>query len=190
MGDGGVHPEQIPILIRRAFQDSHATPSGPVFLSLPMNVMEAMSEVEIPKVSRVDRRPVASSLPELAKELAAYAPGKVAIIAGDEISLHDACKEVVELAELLAAPVFGSSWPAHIPYPTSHYLWQGNLPTKAAAIAEAISDADCVFALGGKSFITILYRHFGAACRLRALPALGGRQRPGPHLPDQALGGR
>ena len=57
-------------------QDSHATPSGPVFLSLPMNVAEAMSEVEIPKVSRVDRRPVASSLPELAKELAAYAPGR------------------------------------------------------------------------------------------------------------------
>ncbi|MBX3686500.1 MAG: thiamine pyrophosphate-binding protein [Rhodocyclaceae bacterium] len=169
-------PEQIPILIRRAFQDSHATPSGPVFLSLPMNVMEAMSEVEIPKVSRVDRRPVASSLPELAKELAAYAPGKVAIIAGDEISLHDACKEVVELAELLAAPVFGSSWPAHIPYPTSHYLWQGNLPTKAAAIAEAISDADCVFALGGKSFITILYTDTSAlpaGCELYQLSVDG-----------------
>jgi benzoylformate decarboxylase len=150
-------PEQIPILIHRAFQDSKATPTGPVFLSLPMNVMEAKSSIQMPDVSHVDRRPVASSLPELADELSAVAPGKVAIIAGDEISFNDAYKEVVELAEILAAPVFGSSWPAHIPYPTSHYLWQGNLPTKAVNIAEKMQGFDCVFALGGKSFITILY---------------------------------
>jgi benzoylformate decarboxylase len=150
-------PEQIPILIRRAFQDSQAPPSGPVFLSLPMDVMEAASDVEIPPISHVDRRPVASSLPALAAKLCAVSPGKVAIIAGDEISINDAYKEVVELAEILSAPVFGSSWPAHIPYPTSHYLWQGNLPTRASDIAEKMSDFDCVFALGGKSFITILY---------------------------------
>ncbi|MDA0824864.1 MAG: thiamine pyrophosphate-binding protein [Proteobacteria bacterium] len=150
-------PEQIPILTHRAFQDSQATPSGPVFLSLPMNVMEETSTIQMSAVSHVDRRPVAHSLPELAEELVAVAPGKMAIIAGDEISANNAYKEVVELAEILAAPVYGSSWPAHIPYPTSHYLWQGNLPTKAADIANAMQGFDCVFALGGKSFITILY---------------------------------
>jgi benzoylformate decarboxylase len=155
-------PNQIPILIRRAFQDSLAPPSRPVFLSLPMDVMEATSDVEIPDISHVDRRPVAGSLPELAEELSRRPPGKIAIIAGDEISCNDAHKEVVELAEILAAPVFGSSWPAHIPYPTSHYLWQGNLPTKASAIAEEMRPFDCVFALGGKSFITILYSEASA----------------------------
>ncbi|MFT4581612.1 MAG: benzoylformate decarboxylase [Gammaproteobacteria bacterium] len=150
-------PEQIPVLTHRAFQDSQATPSGPVFLSLPMNVLEETSTIQMSAVSHVDRRPVAHSLPELAEELVAVAPGRMAIIAGDEISANDAYKEVVELAEILAAPVYGSSWPAHIPYPTSHYLWQGNLPTKAADIASAMQGFDCVFALGGKSFITILY---------------------------------
>ena len=170
-------PEQIPVLVRRAFQDSLAPPSGPVFLSLPMDVMEAESSVEIPEISHVDRRPVASSLPELAKELASIHPGKIAIIAGDEISLNDAYKEVVELAEILAAPVFGSSWPAHIPYPTSHYLWQGNLPTKASAIADEMKEFDCVFALGGKSFITILYSEASAlpkGCELFQLSVDGG----------------
>lgn len=150
-------PDQIAILMHRAFQDCQATPRGPVFLSLPMDVMEATSTIPVPRTSRVDRRPVAGSLPELAKELTAVTPGKVAIIAGDEISFHDAYKEVVRLAELLAAPVFGSSWPAHIPFPTSHYLWQGNLSTRAVDIATAMRGFDCVFALGGKSFITILY---------------------------------
>lgn len=169
-------PEQIPILVRRALQDASATPPGPVFLSLPMNVMEAESAIEIPRVSRVDRRPIAGSLPELARELASYAPGKVAIIAGDEISQCDAYRDVVELAEILSAPVFGSSWPAHIPYPTGHYLWQGNLPAKAVGIAEAISDVDCIFALGGKSFITVLYSDASAlpaGCELYQLSADG-----------------
>lgn len=155
-------PDQIAILTHRAFQDSRATPRGPVFLSLPMDVMEATSQVSIPETSHVDRRPVAGSLQELAVELTNVTPGRVAIIAGDEISNHDAYKEVVRLAELLAAPVFGSSWPAHIPYPTSHYLWQGNLPTRAVDIATALEDFDCVFALGGKSFITILYSEASA----------------------------
>ena len=155
-------PEQIPILVHRAFQDAKGTPSGPVFLSLPMDVMEAEADIEITDTSHVDRRPIAHSLPELAFELAGFAPGKVAIIAGDEISNNDAYKEVVELAEILAAPVFGSSWPAHIPYPTSHYLWRGNLPTKAVEIAEEMKNFDCVFALGGKSFITILYSEASA----------------------------
>ncbi|MGR8919316.1 MAG: thiamine pyrophosphate-binding protein [Gammaproteobacteria bacterium] len=169
-------PDQIAILLHRAFQDCRATPRGPVFLSLPMDVMEATSTVEVPRTSQVDRRPVAGSLPELAIELSAVEPGRVAIIAGDEISFHDAYKEVVRLAELLAAPVFGSSWPAHIPYPTSHFLWRGNLPTRAVDIAEAMSDFDCVFALGGKSFITILYSDASAlpeGCELYQLSVDG-----------------
>ncbi len=169
-------PDQIAILMHRAFQDCQAPPRGPVFLSLPMDVMEASSAVHVPRTSHVDRRPIAGSLPQLAKELTEVAPGKVAIIAGDEISFHDAYKEVVRLAEALAAPVFGSSWPAHIPFPTSHYLWRGNLPTRAVDIAEAMRGFDCVFALGGKSFITILYSDASAlpeGCELYQLSVDG-----------------
>lgn len=169
-------PDQIATLTHRAFQDCRATPRGPVFLSLPMDVMEATSHVLVPRTSRVDRRPVAGSLPELARELTAVTPGRVAIIAGDEISNHDAYREVVRLAELLAAPVFGSSWPAHIPFPTSHYLWRGNLPTRAIDIADAMHGFDCVFALGGKSFITILYSDASAlpeGCELYQLSVDG-----------------
>ena len=150
-------PEHLPILIRRAFQDCAGVHPGPVFLSLPMDVMEELSTIPVPPCSTVDRRPVAGSLDLLADELAAIKPGRMVIVAGDEISYHEAAAEVVELAEILGAPVYGSSWPAHIPYPTSHPLWAGNLPTKASEIAEAVRDFDCVFALGGKSFITILY---------------------------------
>jgi thiamine pyrophosphate-dependent acetolactate synthase large subunit-like protein len=128
---------QIPVLIRRAFNDARAAPTGPVFLSLPMDIMEAMTDIGITEHSVVDRCGIAGSLDRLAECLAAVAPGRLAIIAGDEIHASGAADEVVGLAETLGAPVYGSSWPARIPYPTAHPLWAGNLPTNASDIARA-----------------------------------------------------
>src|SRR3984885_9828428 len=154
---GVTHPDQIPILVRRAFHDCQTAPTGPVFLSLPMDIMEQMTAVDIGEVSTVDRAAVAGSLDRLAEYLAAVPPGKLAIIAGDEISTSNAAAETVLLADALGAPVYGSSWPAHIPFPTAHPLWMGNLPTKATEIAQKLHSYDAIFALGGKSVITILY---------------------------------
>jgi benzoylformate decarboxylase len=155
-------PDQIPILLRRAFHDAGAAPSGPVFLSLPMDVMEALSAVPAGETSTIDQRAVAGSLDRLAERLAAIAPGRLALIAGDEIDASDASAQMVALADLLAAPVYGSSWPAHIPFPTAHPLWAGNLPTRADAIADILGRYDAVFALGGKSLITVLYSEVSA----------------------------
>jgi benzoylformate decarboxylase len=151
------HPDQIPILVRRAFHDSQTAPTGPVFLSLPMDVMEEMTTVDVGEASTIDRSAVAGSLDRLAEHLAAIPPGKLAIIAGDEISASNAAAETVLLADALGAPVYGSSWPAHIPFPTAHPLWMGNLPTQATEIAQKLQAYDAIFALGGKSIITILY---------------------------------
>ncbi|MGU3540565.1 thiamine pyrophosphate-binding protein [Methylobacterium sp. A54F] len=151
------HADQLPILLRRAFHDCSAAPSGPVFLSLPMDVMEEMTDAAPGGVSTIDRCAVAGSLDRLADHLAAVPPGRLALIAGDEIETSDASAEAVRLADALAAPVYGSSWPAHIPFPTAHPLWAGNLPTRATDIAEILGGYDAVFALGGKSLITVLY---------------------------------
>lgn len=151
------HADQIPVLIRRAFHDCNAPPTGPVFLALPMDVMEEMTSVGIAEVSTIDRTAVAGSLDRLADYLAAIAPGKLAIIAGDEVSASGAAAETVLLAEAFGASVYGSSFPLHIPFPTSHPLWAGNLPTKASEIAAKLEAYDAIFALGGKSLITVVY---------------------------------
>ena len=171
------HVDQLPVLVRRAFHDADAAPKGSVFLSLPMDVMEALSSISIGAQSTIDRNPVAGSLPLLASKLAAFTPGKVALIAGDEIYQSDAADEVVALAELLAADVYGSTWPNRIPYPTAHPLWRGNLSTKATEISKALSRYDAIFALGGKSLITILYTEGQAVpedCKVFQLSADAG----------------
>ena len=149
--------DQLPILVRRAFHDASAAPTGPVFLALPMDVLEEMTTTSIAEVSTIDRKAVAGSLDLLADHLAAIRPGKLALIAGDEVSASNAAPEAVLLAEAFGAPVYGSSWPLHIPFPTAHPLWAGNLPTKASEIAETLKPYDAIFALGGKSLITLLY---------------------------------
>jgi benzoylformate decarboxylase len=151
------HADQLPVLVRRAFHDAQAAPTGPVFLSLPMDVMEELSSVGIGEPSTIDRRPIAGSLQTLAGYLTGIAPGRLLIIAGDEVHFSNAAGEVALLAETLGAPVFCSSWPSHIPFPTSHPLWSGKMPHNGSEIAELLGDYDAVFALGGKSLITVLY---------------------------------
>jgi benzoylformate decarboxylase len=151
------HADQLPILVRRAFNDAKAAPTGPVFLSLPMDVMEEMSSVSIGAPSVIDRRPVAGSLDRLADLLSRITPGRLLIIAGDEVHTSDASADVARLAETLGAPVYCSSWPSHIPFATSHPIWSGKMPHNGAEIAELLGGYDAVFALGGKSLITILY---------------------------------
>ena len=153
---------QLPVLVRRAFNDARAAPTGPVFLSLPMDVMEAATDINVAAASHVDRASVAGSLETLATLFAAVTPGRLLIIAGDEIHGSGAAAEVAAIAELLGAPVYGSSWPARIPYPTSHPLWAGNLPSNAEDIAHVLGGYDAVFALGGKSLITVLYTETSA----------------------------
>ncbi|CUW46989.1 thiamine pyrophosphate-binding protein [Novacetimonas hansenii] len=152
-----MHADQLPVLVHRAFNDTMAAPTGPVFLSLPMDVMEEMSTVSAAPPSRIERCSIAGGLPELARHLAQIAPGRLGIIAGDEVHAAGAAAQVAAVAELLGAPVFGSSWPSRVPFATSHPLWEGNLPTRATDIAAKLGDYDAIFALGGKSLITILY---------------------------------
>jgi benzoylformate decarboxylase len=121
---GGLGNAMGAVLLRRAFHDSLAAPAGPTFLSLPVDVMESMTAVSAGNVSRIDRKTVAGSLEELADILATIRPGKLALIAGDEVFTSGASAETVALAESFGAPVFGSSWPRQIPFPTAHPLPQ------------------------------------------------------------------
>lgn len=172
------HPEQIPMLLRRAFQDCRTAPAGPVFLSLPIDVMERHTTMEAGQPSRLERGCLAAGLDELAEALAQVTPGRLALIAGDEVFAADAGQNVVALAEALGSPVFGSSWPGHIPFPTAHPYWQGTLAPKASDIRARLEAFDAVFLLGGHSLISYPYSEGPAIprqCRLFQL-TLDGHQ--------------
>lgn len=159
------HPEHIPLLLRRAFQDCQTAPAGPVFLSLPINVMERYTETDTGQPSRIERGCVAGSLDKLSEALTEIVPGRLAIIVGEEVFAANADAEVVALAEALGAPVFGPSWPGHIPFPTAHPYWQGTLPPKACDMRARLGKFDAVLLLGGHSLISYSYSEGPAIAR-------------------------
>jgi benzoylformate decarboxylase len=174
------HADHLPMLLRRAFNDCQSEPRGPVFLSLPIDMMEQTTTVSAGVRSRIERCAVAGQLDQLSDALASVRPGALAIIAGDEIVTSDASDETIELAEMLGAPVFGSSWPGYLPFPTTHALWSGSLHTTAAGMRSQLEPFDAVLVLGGHSAIAYPYSEGPAIppeCRLLQLTA--DAQQPG-----------
>uniref|UniRef100_A0A7C4LK39 Thiamine pyrophosphate-binding protein n=1 Tax=Schlesneria paludicola TaxID=360056 RepID=A0A7C4LK39_9PLAN len=144
--------EDIPTAVRRALQIAHTPPTGPVFLSLPIDVQ--MEEVRFqPDRSPphwIDRRvrPPAGAL-EHAADLLAAAKAPV-ILAGSRVAEADAALELANLADRLGAPVYSESTPSHgrLPLAPSHPLYRGPLPLWSPQIRQVLDGFDVALAVG------------------------------------------
>ena len=146
---------ELGVSVRRAFRLAAAPPSGPVFLGLPMDVLEEAGESLLPPRSDVDDAPTGGSLAELADLLAgAERPG---IVVGDELARLRGLDAAVALAEALGAPVHGQPLPGRLLFPPAHPLWRGALPFDAAGIAAALGAYDRVLVLGADAFLVYPY---------------------------------
>lgn len=147
------HVGELGPVLRRAFLDAAAPPTGPVFVSIPMDVLEETGDVEAPPRSHVERGAVAGGLGELAELLAEAAPDRLALVVGDGVAAAGAVSETVALAELLGAKVFGAPLFSNLNFPTTHPLWNGMLGMAASAIAGMLSSFQRVFVIGAKAFL-------------------------------------
>ncbi|HUR48060.1 MAG TPA: thiamine pyrophosphate-binding protein [Acidimicrobiales bacterium] len=145
--------DDLGLMLRRAFRDAGTAPRAPVFLSLPMDLLDDTTEVGTPPVSAVDHATVAGGLDQLAGLLLDTSPGKLCVVAADDV--HDSpggLEALIALAEGLAAPVFGSPLHGRLVFPPAHPLWQGALPPFASMIASRLEPFDRVLQVGGQAF--------------------------------------
>lgn len=164
-----LHPHQVAPLVRRGIEAALTPPRGPVFLSLPIDVLTGQSSAPAGASSLIDRRSVAGGLRDLASALGSIELGRLAVIATDEVDANGAGAELSDLVAALGAPVYGPSWPGGISFPPSNPLWRGNLPTTAAAMRSLLSDFEAVLIVGDNPFISYLYSEglaLPADCRL------------------------
>jgi len=147
---------EIPVLLRRAFKAVQEAPRGPVFLSVPANVMDEQAEMDITPSNRAEHRnrPSPETTERLARMLAeAKAP---IIIAGDGVSLSGGQGELVQLAETLGARVF-TTFAAELPFPSAHPLYAGLLAVVSEAMLKGqIASADLVLCVG-TPVLTLLF---------------------------------
>jgi benzoylformate decarboxylase len=146
-----LHPADVPLVLRRAFQVALEPPSGPVFVSLPMNVLDGTAEMAITPPPRMypHTRPDQHGLQRAAELLAGAA--RPLLLAGDRLAQAGGTAELVALAELLGAPVYTVNQTDTV-FPTDHPLFRGVLSPWAPFSREALHEADVVLNVGANLF--------------------------------------
>ncbi|MFZ1094695.1 MAG: thiamine pyrophosphate-binding protein, partial [Xanthobacteraceae bacterium] len=144
--------EDLPRLVHRAVKTALAPPTGPVFLSLPGDILRADADIDLLAPTRVaprlrgDRDAV-----EAAAKILANAESPL-IMAGDAVAQSRAHAELVELAELLGAPVYTEFVPNTASFPSSHPLFRGSMVRLAPEVRKILDQHDVLFSVGGDLF--------------------------------------
>jgi benzoylformate decarboxylase len=149
--------DDLPLILRRAFNSSMSPPRGPVFLSLPMNILDEIGSPPLLPPSRIELSSVGAGVTELAFGLQRFDSGRTVIVAGNDIAESGLGEAIARVAQLIGAPVYGASWPSVNNYPSLDPFWRGSLPTTANGISKILSCYDCMLGLGGKSLVSIVY---------------------------------
>ena len=144
-------------ILARAFKIAMTPPRGPVFISLPVDVMS--NETEIPVILNQGTLIPGPANSEQIAELAARISraSSPAIIAGDDVSVFGGFNALVTLAERIGASVFQEGIRVHNNFPSNHPSYLGRMPFHASAINTSLARFDLVLLIGGQFFEEIWF---------------------------------
>ncbi|MBB5479254.1 benzoylformate decarboxylase [Micromonospora parathelypteridis] len=158
--------QDIPAAMLRAYATAVQPPSGPVFLSLPMDDWAQPADpLPAPRTVATRFAPDPQRLDEFARILAgSHNP---VLVYGPGVDRSASWSAAVALAERLAAPVWSAPAPERAVFPEDHPHFRGVLPYAIGPLADALRGHDTVLVIGAPVF--------------RYYPHI-----PGGHLPDGA----
>jgi benzoylformate decarboxylase len=153
--------DEIAPILRRAFKVATDTPKGPVFVALPIDVLEQETSVEATAPDRLWRAtaPDPAGVAELASRL--LKSQSPAIVSGDDVARAGATGALVALVEQIGASVWFEGLRHHASFPTGHPNYRASLPGDAAQVRKALDGADLILLLGGPFFEDIWHTHGG-----------------------------
>src|SRR5215831_7642827 len=144
--------EDLPRAVRRAAKTAMAHPTGPVFISLPVDVLNAERELDLLAPTRIAPRTRGDrDAVEAAADLLAAAKRPI-LVSGDAVAHGDALAEMAEVAELLGAPVYTECVPSTCAFPFTHPLYQGPFPRLGSPIRSLLLQHVLLFSVGGDLF--------------------------------------
>jgi thiamine pyrophosphate-dependent acetolactate synthase large subunit-like protein len=143
-----VDPGSLLRVLRRAMKEAATPPMGPVFVSLPMDVLDAPNDEEIVPTSFLEYRsvPPRTEVDRAAKHLVGAT--RPMIIAGDGVASSAAQPELTRVAELWGAEVWGADW-SEVNMDHTHPQFKGMLGHMFGDHSKGIvSPADAVLICG------------------------------------------
>jgi benzoylformate decarboxylase len=149
--------EDVGQALRRAFAIARTPPCGPVFLSLPMDVLDQDVEGPTPPASACPRRGASPDAEKLAQMLAGYDPEKVILLLGDDLaaSVSDG---LVAFAEAGGFTVMGTQLTSRTAFPSAHPCWAGVMKPDFAAMRARLANTQAIVLIGGRVFVAYPYR--------------------------------
>jgi len=121
-----LHPSSLLRVIRRAIKIASTPPMGPVFVALPMDVLDAPNtEVAVPTSIPVTRVTPSDEDVAAAARLLGQAERPL-VIFGDGVAFSGGQRALVEVAEALGADVWGAD-SSEVSIPASHPQYRGQL---------------------------------------------------------------
>ena len=140
--------EDLPRIVRRAAKIALTPPTGPVFISLPGDILNDEAGLELGARTRVDAatRPSDAAVDALAERL--LAADRPAILCGNEIVTSDAFAEAAEFAATLGAPAYQQTVPYGAHFPSEHPCFQGALGRDQKRVRATLAPYDLLIVLG------------------------------------------
>ena len=153
------HAHDIMPSLRNAFKEAATSPMGPVFVAIPRDLQ---SEVVDPVYSVGRARQISAGVRpdkehlEKAAQLLVEAE-QPAILAGHQVADADAMRELIEVAELLGAPVFITAQVPKLIFPTDHPLYFSRVPPIGFSLPGLEGHTDVLLAIGSNLFKQLFY---------------------------------
>ena len=131
------HADQIPSVMRRAFNEANSHPKAPVYVGFTSNALEGMADMTIVPSRKLHdaARPDPNGIQEAAALL--ITANRPIMMVGDRVSDDNAIDSAVGLAELLGLPVYQSRG-AEVSFPTTHPQYLGLHSLRVAADREIL----------------------------------------------------
>jgi benzoylformate decarboxylase len=162
---------EVPAVLAHAIHLAQSPPTGPVFVSLPMDDMLAeLDDTQVANTAVMGARQVIAG-GGFADHIAAQIAGRLdtasapALIVGGDVERYGAREAVIALAERTRAVVWSAPLTGLSGFPENHPLYQGTLLPGAGWISQALAGRDLVIVIGSPVF--------------RYYPQI-----PGPYLPE------
>jgi benzoylformate decarboxylase len=149
--------DEIGPMLRRAFKIANDPPRGPVFMALPVDVLE--QETQVGAETSGDRRFASVADPAGLDTLADLLVASVqpAIIVGDDVATEGAHQALITLVERAGCAVFTQGSRVQSAFPNQHPNFRGGLGYEAGAIAKSLAPFDLLLLLGGQFFEELWY---------------------------------
>lgn len=141
----------------RALKIALTPPYGPVFLSLPYDVLDHQVPDEFPPFERpVTARRVDDADLRKAVEILRDAESPVFVV-GDGVDRARAVQEVTQLAEVVGARVYAERIPPTASFPPDHPQYFGSVGASAQLIGEKLARADVLVLVGASRLVPVVY---------------------------------